>query len=410
MKVLMFGWEFPPINSGGLGTACYGLTKALNQENVDITFVVPQGEQSNSSSHLNLLALNKIENDSTDKFMKIKKIASILKPYISSQDYKRIKRKGDYFSALYGNNLHEEVQRYAEITKKIAKQSDCDIIHAHDWLTFPAAIKAKEETNKPLVAHIHATEFDRTADNPDQIIYDIEKEGMMRADKIIAVSNFTKQKIIDNYEIPADKIAVVHNAVEHKSRIHNIHKKSHEKIVLFLGRLTVQKGADYFLYAAEKVLKINPDVLFVITGSGDMESQIIEKAAELNIANKVVFTGFLTGKDVDKMYNLADLYVMPSISEPFGITPLESLSNGTPVLISKQSGVSEVLRHVLKVDFWDTNQMANKILAVLQYPELYHNLKINGKKEAMRFNWQIPAQKCVDIYKDLIELHKIKED
>jgi len=409
----MFGWEFPPINSGGLGTACYGLTKALNKENVDITFVVPQGEQSNSSSHLNLLALNKLEDDSTYKSIKIKKIASILKPYISSQDYKRIKRKGDHFSTLYGNNLHEEVQRYAEITKKIAEQSNCDVIHAHDWLTFPAAIKAKEETNKPLVVHIHATEFDRTADHPDQIIYDIEKEGMKRADKIIAVSNFTKQKIIEHYGIPADKIAVVHNAVEHKSRIHNIHnihKKSHEKIVLFLGRLTVQKGADYFLYAAEKVLKINPNVLFVIAGSGDMESQIIEKAAELNIANKVVFTGFLTGKDVDKMYSLADLYVMPSVSEPFGITTLEALSNDTPVLISKQSGVSEVLHHALKVDFWDINQMANKILAVLQYPELYYNLKINGKKEVIRFNWQIPAGKCIDIYKDLIELHKLKNE
>ena len=393
MKVLMFGWEFPPYSSGGLGTACYGLTKSLSKQNVDITFVLPYTPNASEHDFINIISTH----------IKIKPIKSILSPYLTSQSYHKVK-DNKYQARIYGDNLFEEVYRYSEEAKRIALEEDFGIIHCHDWMTFKAGINAKRIKNKPLIVHVHSTEFDRTGGNSiNQYVYDAEKEGMKYADAVIAVSNFTKNKITQHYGINPNKINVVYNAVEPKGdnagEIFEI--KRYNKIVLFLGRITLQKGPDYLLYAAKKVLDYDNNVIFIIAGSGDMEEFLIEKAAELGISKNVLFTGFLQGDDVDKSYKMADLYVMPSVSEPFGITALEAMRNGTPVLISKQSGVSEVIQHCLTADFWDVDDIANKILAALCYKTLHESLKEHGSMEVKKFNWDLPARKCIDIYNKL---------
>jgi len=404
MRVLMFGWEFPPYNSGGLGTACHGLTRGLVNQGVDVTFVIPKALGELKQSHVNLLVADQFK-----KGLKIKELDSILVPYTTTKGYneklKTLKGTGaNSGNSVYGQNLYQEVFRYSEKARHIAKKEKFDIIHCHDWMTYPAGIKVKEVSGKPLVLHIHATEFDRTGDHPNQIIYEIEKEGFECADKICAVSNFTKQRVVNHYGINPDKVEVVHNAVEFTEppNEERLHISPTDKVVLFLGRITIQKGPEYFLYAAKKVLEVEKNVKFVVVGNGDMEHFMIEKAADLGIADKVIFAGFLRGKDIDRAYRMADLYVMPSISEPFGITPLESMRNGTPVLISKQSGVSEVISHCLKVDFWDIHELANKIVAVLQYSELHHCLKEHGSMEVTKFNWNEPAGKCINVYNKLL--------
>lgn len=390
MNILMYGWEFPPYSSGGLGTACYGLTRSLVKRGAHITFVLPYHDGSDVG-FLNLVSAN----------ITFKQVASPLRPYLTSTQY-LLDRRNAKRRSIYGATLFEEVHRYSEAARRIALESSFDVIHCHDWMTFLAGITTKELTGKPLITHVHATEFDRTGGNGvNQNVYDIEKEGMEKADLVIAVSNFTKRKIMEHYGIPESKIRVVHNAVDLKpQRVFHIDKR--DKIVLFLGRVTLQKGPDWFLYAAKRVLEKDPDVKFVIAGSGDMDAVIIEKAAELGIAKSVLFTGFLSGENIERAYQMADLYVMPSVSEPFGITALEAVHSGTPVLISKQSGVSEVLTHCLRADFWDVNDVANKILAVLRYGALHHSLKEHGSMEIQKFNWDVPAGKCIDIYNSLV--------
>lgn len=392
MKVLMFGWEFPPFSSGGLGTACFGLTRSLSKKNVNITFVLPYDSNS-QADFVKLVSPN----------IRIKKIGSVLKPYISSDGYSRLLRNKQYKPNMYGSSLFEEVYRYSQAAINISQAEDFDIIHCHDWMTFKAGINVKNLKGKPLIVHVHSTEFDRTGGHGvNQIVYNTEREGMEKADAVIAVSNFTKQKIIDHYGISPDKVFVVHNAIDFKDQ-HTYEIKKEDKVVLFLGRITLQKGPDHFLYAARKVLDHDPDVKFIIVGSGDMEHHIIEKAAELGTSKNVLFAGFLQGVDVEKAYRMADLYVMPSVSEPFGITALESIQSGTPVLISKQSGVSEVIKHCLKADFWDINDVADKIIAVLNSKALHETLKEHGSLEISNFNWKVPAQKCIDIYNKLLK-------
>jgi len=397
MKILMFGWEFPPFNSGGLGTACQGLTKGLSSKGIDITFVLPQ------KVNLNVDYLKLVFGDKK-KHKNCYVINSLLQAYSTSESYEKKFLFESEEQIAYGNNLFEEVERYESIAENIAMNEEFEIIHAHDWLTFKAGVAAKKVSGKSLVVHVHATEFDRTAGNGNnQYIYEIEKYGMENADLIIAVSNFTKNKIIDHYGISPDKIRVVHNSVEFENySLEKIHKlKEHNKIVLFLGRLTIQKGPDYFLYAAKKILEKNHNVIFIIAGNGDMEKFLIQKAAELGISDRVLFTGFLRGEDIFKAYQMADVYVMPSVSEPFGITPLESIAHGTPVIISKQSGVSEVLNHCLKVDFWDIDELSNKIISVLNYKELHQALIENSSKELEKMNWEKSAQNCIDVYNEL---------
>jgi glycosyltransferase involved in cell wall biosynthesis len=412
LRVLMFGWEFPPFHSGGLGVACKGLVKALSNLMVKVLFVLPKKIDGISlDSNPFFYKFIFVDESKISSNLKIKAINSFLSPYITSEEYQRSYKKFISLGGkkdIYGSNLFEEVMRYGIAAIDIALEEEFDIIHAHDWLSFPAGMKAKKITGKPLITHVHATEFDRTGGTGvNQQVYEIEKQGFQIADKIIAVSNFTKNKIIEHYGIDPQKIRVVHNGVEQwdlssfKNNFQRF-KNTGQKIVLFVGRITLQKGVDYFLLAAKKVLEKNPNVFFIIAGTGDMESQIIEQAVSMDISDKVLFAGFVKNENLTELYKMADLYVLPSVSEPFGLTPLEALTCGTPVLISKQSGVSEALSHCLKVDFWDIDEMTNKILAVLEYSELKEELSEHGQKEVQKFSWHDSAQKCIDIYKEVL--------
>ncbi|MEK6984735.1 MAG: glycosyltransferase family 4 protein [Nanoarchaeota archaeon] len=395
MKVLMFGWEFPPLSSGGLGTACYGLTKGLSDRGIEITFVVPYLINANNSNHIKLISAGNV---------KIRRISSALHPYISSHEYKKFLGKTPS-PKIYGSTLFDEVYRYTLAADKIAEEEDFDIIHCHDWMTFGAGARAKEKRNKPLVVHVHSTEFDRTGrHHVNQYVYDLEKQGMHKADKIIAVSNLTKNKLISHYGVSSEQIEIVHNAVDFSQHVYdeNFEIKRTDRVVLFLGRLTLQKGPDYFVYAAKKVLEQMKNVKFVVAGTGDMEPFIIEKVAELGIADKILFAGFLNEQDVERAYKMADVYVMPSVSDPFGITALEAMKNKTPLIVSKQSGVSEVIRHCLKIDFWDIDEISNKIISLLRYKPLHETMKDNAYFEVKKFNWDTPAEKCIEIYNGLI--------
>jgi len=441
MKVLMLGWEFPPFISGGLGTACYGLTRAMSQAGTEIIFVLPRAVPTQYASHVKIASpsangngssfisgVNTFELPELDN-VTFRTITSTLQPYKGNQTYQEDLLKlglsvtgqssvaGELanisLSALgqmganYGDNLYQEVQRYARLVSLIARSEKFDVIHAHDWMTYPAGIAVSAMTGKPLVVHIHSTEFDRSGENVNQMVYDIERQGLHYADRVIAVSHFTRNMVLSRYSVPSEKVSVVYNAIERNgsfvnSAVSRATVENGEKIVLFLGRITMQKGPEYFIAAAKKVLEIMDDVKFVIAGSGDMIRRTIEMAAEMGIGHKVLFTGFLRGDDVDKIFRMADVFVMPSVSEPFGLVPLEALRNDVPVIISKQSGVSEVLNHVLKVDFWDINEMANKIIAVLRHRPLGATLREYGNFEVRKLSWQDSARQCIDIYNSLM--------
>lgn len=426
MKVLMFGWEFPPHITGGLGTACYGLTKGLSKHDVEIIFVVPKSYGDEDQSFVQLqdageVVITEKNVDINEIWNKITfiEVGSTLVPYMSPDEFKNVfeqkildsteikesvKSQKLKFSGKYGTDLYEEVSRYALIASYIAANNDFDIIHAHDWLTYSAGIAAKEVSGKPLVVHMHATEFDRSGENINQRVYDIEKAGMMSADRVIAVSNLTRRTVIEKHGIPADKVVTVHNSVEpiEFPEEFKINKSFDEKIVTFLGRVTFQKGPDYFIEAAKKVLERDPNVRFVMAGSGDMLNKMIRRVAELKIATKFHFAGFLKGIEVYEMFSMSDVYVMPSVSEPFGISPLEAMMSDVPVIISKQSGVSEILKHALKVDFWDVEDMADAIYGMLHYPGLSKMFKKYGKHEVDNLRWENSAYKVKEVYKSLL--------
>lgn len=411
MKVLMFGWEFPPFKSGGLGTACYDLTKGLSRQGVDVTFVMPAAPEGANAQFVKLLGANNFA-----KNVKVRKISSILSPYQSFTSYaealKHIKSKAGLKKNpedIYGTNLYEEVYRYSIAAEEIAEEEKFDVIHVHDWMTYQAGINAKRVSGKPLVAHIHATEFDRTGGNPNQVISNLEYQGLLAADVVIANSNFTKQNVVQHYNIDPGKIEVVHWGIDPENPHYGINQKSpfdDEKVVLFLGRITIQKGPDYFIETADRVLKYLPNTKFVVAGSGDMFERMINRADELGILDRFLFTGFLKGADVHRAFQLADLYVMPSVSEPFGLVALESLKNGTPILISKQSGVSEVVNHALKADFWDVDEMTNKIVNLLKYSELLEELKENSIMEVGKFNLDEPAMKTRAAYERALTIRR----
>lgn len=422
MRVLMLGWEFPPFISGGLGTACYGLTKAMDQLGIKVTFVLPKMVDNQYSTHVKLISPDS-HMWSAFRFDKLKNVAfrtisSPLQPYSTPSAYQRrieetlsqkhggsISSAGQ-FGTDYSGDMYAEVHRYAAVAAELAKNEQFDIVHAHDWMTYPAGIVVSATSGKPLIVHVHSTEFDRSGENVNQMIYDIERKGMHAAHKVIAVSHFTRNIIIGRYGISGQKVEVVHNGVEHNGNGNWSLAESgigkNEKIVLFLGRITMQKGPEYFLQAAKKVLEVMDNVKFVMAGSGDLMHRAVEMAAELGIGHKVLFTGFLQGEAVQKIYKMADLFVMPSVSEPFGIVPLEALENDVPVIISKQSGVSEVLMHALKVDFWDVNEIANKVIAILKYPPLQETLANYGNFEVRRLRWKDSATKCLRIYEETL--------
>jgi glycogen synthase len=426
MKVLMFGWEFPPHISGGLGTACYGLTKALVKCDVDLIFVVPRAFGDENPEQIRLVnasdvpvnVQDEIYRDHWDKISYME-IDSTLLPYTDEDEYYRIQESLEkgikpekitlesrkfQFAGGYGKNLMEEVKRYALVAASVAASNDFDIIHAHDWLTYMAGIEAKRVSGKPLVVHMHATEFDRSGENVNQSVFDIEKTGMMAADMVIAVSHLTRNIVINRYGIDPNKVITVHNGVEpnENERETEVKKPFDEKIVTFLGRITFQKGPEYFIEAAHKVLKRDKNVRFVMAGSGDMLPKMIRRVAKLGIANKFHFTGFLKGDDVDKMFGMSDVYVMPSVSEPFGISPLEAMRSNVPVIISKQSGVAEVLKHAIKVDFWDIDAMADAIYGLLHYESLPSIFKKHGKDEVDNIKWDQAGLKVKEVYQKFL--------
>ncbi|MGI6718825.1 MAG: glycosyltransferase family 4 protein [Bacteroidales bacterium] len=426
MRVLMFGWEFPPHITGGLGTACYGMVKGLYKNDVKVTFVVPKAYNDEDTSSIKLVNASDVEIDvrnsmfldQIDKFTYIQ-VKSSLIPYIGPREYESYleklssgniqKESSIYnpkyeFSGKYGANLYDEVARYALVATEIAQTEDFDIIHAHDWLTYSAGIAAKKASGKPLVVHTHATEFDRSGENVNSLVYNLEKNGMQAADKVIAVSNLTRNIIINKYGINPDKVVTVHNAVEpaDNKNIEDVKKNVKEKVVTFLGRLTFQKGPEYFIDAAKLILEKDENVRFVMAGSGDLMEKLVDYVATLGISDKFHFTGFLKGGDVDKMFAMSDVFVMPSVSEPFGIVPLEAMNINLPVVISKQSGVAEVLEHALKVDFWDVNAIADSIYALLHYQPLINMYKEQGKIEVINLKWENASAKIKKVYSDVL--------
>lgn len=477
MRVLMFGWEFPPHITGGLGTACYGLTKGLKSiPGTEIIFVVPKlwGDEDLRSIELvgagNVPVLQRMEH--TNEFFRedafqlsstetIKEeqlysidqlydhvtfveIASLLSPYLSPEYFEQVIREKkldrskvaitkegkivyrengvikyvelDYtesfgvddfgrfqFSGTYGPNLMTEVANYAKVAPIIASNYQFDLIHAHDWLCYPAGVAAKKISGKPLVIHVHATEFDRSGESVNQPVYDIERYGMENADRIITVSNLTRNIVIEKYGINPDKVFTVYNAVEPDlTERKKESKKIDDKIVTFLGRITFQKGPDYFVEAAYQVLKRMDGVRFVMAGSGDMLRRMIHRAAELGISDKFHFTNFLRSDDVKRMFDISDVYVMPSVSEPFGISPLEAMRANVPVIISKQSGVAELLQHAVKVDYWDIDAMADAIYGILNYSALSEAFKKYGREEVDALQWENAAHHVHKVYQSVL--------
>jgi glycosyltransferase involved in cell wall biosynthesis len=419
----MFGWEFPPHISGGLGTACYGLTKGLSSiHNMEVIFVVPKMHGDETNGTVKLVGANRIPVVSSNvkvrgflKEMNLLEVGVKLIPYLSPEQYQkelsvnyaglqqRIKTDDKgllQFSGGYGANLFQEIANYAIVASIIGGDMDFDIIHAHDWLTYPAGIAAKAISGKPLVIHVHATDFDRSGGNVNPAVYEIERQGMLVADRIITVSNLTRNIVIEKYGIDPSKVFTVYNAVEPVAIKENlkVDRPFDEKIVTFLGRITLQKGPEYFIEVAHKVLQKMDNVRFVMAGSGDMLHKMIARAAKLKIMDKFHFTGFLGGEDVYRMYYMSDVYVMPSISEPFGISPLEAMQSNVPVIISHQSGVAEILHHAIKVDFWDIEAMADAIYGILNYPALHKMFTSYGKSEVEGLKWENSAMKVKEVY------------
>ncbi len=432
VRVLMFGWEFPPHIAGGLGTACYGLTKGLAKHGVDVLFVMPKAGGDEDQSAVRIINASDVEvvNTFSDyeeywKNVNFMEIGSNLVPYLDPETFERevnrsvkegertgriVYRNKFEFSGKYGSNLMEEVARYAMVAGTIASSQHFDVIHAHDWLTYTAGIVAKKISGKPLVIHVHATEYDRSGENVNTQVFDIEKRGMEVADRVITVSNLTRNIVINKYGIDPSKVFTVHNAVDFQNRKDiSVTRGVKEKIVTFLGRITYQKGPEYFIEAASKVLKRYPDVRFVMAGSGDMFGRSIRRVAQLKMATKFHFTGFLKGDEVQKMFNYSDVYVMPSVSEPFGISPLEAMRSGVPTIISKQSGVAEVLKHSIKVDYWDVDALADAIYALLSYPALAKVTGRDGYDEVDKLKWENAALKIIDVYNDAIASAKCNQ-
>lgn len=432
MKVLMFGWEFPPHISGGLGTACYGLTKGLAMQDLEITFIVPKAFGDEDQSEMKLIGANDVPilqkrfNFKEElKDISYVEVGSNIIPYVSTEEYYNIlNNKVNYrnfftetdelgkidFSGGYGENLMKDVSNYGVIAKNIAEQTEFDLIHAHDWLAYPAGMAAKHESGKPLVIHVHATEFDRSGENVNQDVYNLERAGMHAADRVIAVSNLTRNTVIHRYGVDPSKVFTVYNAVEPvklKSE-KRATKAFDDKIVTFLGRITFQKGPEYFVEAAYKVLQRIKNVKFVMAGSGDMLEKMIRRAAELGITSNFHFTGFLRGDDVVDMLAMSDVYVMPSVSEPFGISPLEAMRSNVPVIVSKQSGVAEILKHAIKVDFWDVDAMADSIYGILKYGGLKRMFQDNLKDEVDSLKWENAALKVKEVYEDALGIKKIQ--
>jgi len=470
MKVLMFGWEFPPHISGGLGTACYGLTHSLGKEEVDVLFVVPKLHGDEPAERVSLInassiritpkagrkgirlpssspgkSSNYVTSDGKNIAIREEEgftyieVSSGLTAYrspgfdensdaVAHWNYSAHEASGlafgsqshtsdvdsedadskpnTYaFSGSYGPNLLEEVERYAQVASEIAKRLSFDVIHAHDWMTYPAGIAAKEVSGKPLIVHVHATEYDRSGENIDTRVHAIETAGMHHADCVVTVSEWTKRIAIHRYKVDPEKVKVVHNGIipRKREKVQFESPLKNSPIVTFLGRITHQKGPLYFVDAAKRVLEEIPDARFIVAGSGDLLPQMIRQVAREGMSSRFHFTGFLKGKDIEKIWSISNVYVMPSVSEPFGIAPLEAIQAGVPVIISRQSGVAEVMPHAIAVDFWNTDALAEAIVSVLKYKSLYKTLRKNSKEEIKKITWDRAAKTLNTLYHELAE-------
>lgn len=466
MKVLMFGWEFPPRISGGLGTACFGLTQSLVKVGVKVLFVVPRLFGGENGKKVRLVSASEVQAETTARVHHRKERAegrrppatrqksfathglsgmtyieapSGLSPYkavhtgsshghslpLSDWNYSfaangnektsdaeirqaypeedRAEAEPFTFSGTYGDKLMAEVRHYGTVGGILAKKYKFDVIHVHDWMTFLAGITARRLTRKPLVVHVHSTEADRSGDHVNRDILAIEKLGWLEADLVIAVSNWTRDILVSKYGVPAEKVKVVHNGItprEQKEEFPFPDFASH--FVTFLGRVTHQKGPRFFVEAARNVLQEFPDAHFIVAGAGDLLPQMIERVAQLNMSSSFHFTGFLSGSQVDQIWSLTDVYVMPSVSEPFGIAPLEAIQGGVPVILSNQSGVSEVMPHAIKVDFWDVKALSAAICSVLRYESLSQELKQNSKRHIQHLTWDKAASSVKALYHELL--------
>lgn len=401
MRVLTFGWDYPPKRNGGLGVACFGLTRELLQEDVSVIFVLPRRQD--------------VVGGGTFVFADDERAHTVYEVPVHIQPYQPSHGQV-YVTDAYGNTyptgatVLDEVQRFAERARAIAQSEDFDLIHAHDWTSYLAGMAAKAVSGKKLILHVHATSYDQAAgDNVDPAMYSVEHQAFTAADAIVAVSDYTKRVIVEKHQISPDKIEVIHNGTDtHEPPQHEhvltAHTEAGYHIVLYHGRITIQKGVDYFVRAAARVLAVEPKTLFVISGWGDMQPQIANLVGELGLSENVIFAGALWEEERDRMYQSADLVVMPSVSEPFGLVPLEALLHGTASLISKQSGVGEVMPHVLKADFWDTEEIANQIVAALRYKALKQQLVLEGRSQLHFLSWRFVAQKVKALYERLVQL------
>ncbi len=394
MKVLMYGWEFPPLISGGLGIACYGITSGLEEQKVKIALVLPQGIYDEKT------------NNWVRGHIKTTYVDSPIRPYITSKEYAQLQKDqpAENINPFhYGSNLLAEVHRYAEVAGSLAHKLSHDVIHTHDWLTVLAGIKAREISGKPLVYHAHSLEPDRNGEHVYQAVYDIEKYGMEQADKIIAVSQYTKNRICENYGIAEEKIKVIHNGV-FPSQLNHINPSPEKKrnTILFLGRTTFQKGPFHFIDIANQLLQTRRDIEFIVAGNGDLLEDMIRYVAHLRIGLHVHFTGFLDRDDVARIYQMSKVYVMPSVSEPFVLTCLEAMCYGVPVVISKNSGVAEVMPQALQADFWDTQEMTRQINSLLDHTNIRTKQLDSAKNRMHDLLWSNVGEKISTLYKQLL--------
>lgn len=407
MRVLTFSWEFPPVKNGGLGVACYGLTQELLADGIDVLLVLPKTQK--VAGGATVLFAN------TERLISVGGVDQIYYgSYCDSDtDVHSITGYDESGKAIVRRRaIIDEAYYFAERSAEIASLEQFDVIHAHDWTSYLAGMSAKIATGKKLIVHVHATSYDQAGgDMVDPSIKHIEQQAFALADQVVTVSQYTKDLIVQKHGVDPDKVSVVHNGcvasptVQHAPVLQSL-KKAGKKIVLYHGRISIQKGVDYLVQAARRVVDADPDVVFVISGSGDMQGQIMQQVGALGLSEYVRFAGALWDDDRDKMYQAADVFVMPSVSEPFGLVPLEAIQHDTPVIISKQSGVAEILDHALKVDFWDVEQLANQIISSLRYPVLRRQLVSEGKEQVKKFTWRRAAEKVVDLYRRLVQYAK----
>ena len=438
MKILMLGWEYPPHICGGLGVACEGLSTALARFGVEIDFVLPHVFGDENAGHMRLYdSMNGLQSSAAGNIKKENKssliqkhiLPSLLSPYLNPQSFDELlnfyrARRGEFkieelpqnLQALfadfgqagtsqqpYGTNIFQEVSRYAAQVLLLMGKQDFDVIHAHDWMTFPAAVALARVSGKPLVVHVHSLEYDRSGHNMNKEIHEIEALGISQANTVIAVSYYTASVVQKHHNLSSERIRVVHNGVYSKKIVQNYRRRQNfqSKVVLFLGRVTFQKGPDYFVEAAARCIPHIPGVKFIMAGAGDMLNRMMDRVHQLGISDYFHFPGFLKGEELEEIFSIADLYIMPSVSEPFGISALEAINYDTPVIISKQSGVSEVLSHALKVDFWDIDRMSDLIINGLLHDELRADMLAMAREEVKRLKWEASAQKTLEVYRAL---------